>query len=287
MKRVTYIAGPMSKGNRYTNIQQADEAMAELMKLGYSVINPILSFFAGGAGQDFAVNVTARAVHGETGRFKEFSHSDWLDMDFGLVAVSHAVLRLPGESKGADMETAFAESKGIPVFTDIDRLHRHFQAIEANKPKELDWSKVSKWDRRFIELAMHVAGWSRDPSTRVGACIVDQSRRVVSVGFNGFARGCNDAPELYDDREIKYSRVVHAEVNSILFAGRDLTGCTLYTTPFSPCSRCAGIVIQAGIKRVVAPAIPADKAERWAKDMAMSAQQFVESDVQLDFIPWK
>ncbi len=67
-----------------------------------------------------------------------------------------------------------------------------------------------KWDSRFIELARLIASWSKDTSTRVGAVIVDEQRRIVGTGYNGFARGCADDPALYADRERKYRRVVHA-----------------------------------------------------------------------------
>ena len=73
-----------------------------------------------------------------------------------------------------------------------------------------------KWDRRFIELALHVATWSKDPSSKVGAVIVDEHRRVVSVGFNGFPAGVSDEEV---PRERKLLRVVHAEMNACVFGG--------------------------------------------------------------------
>ena len=108
-----------------------------------------------------------------------------------------------------------------------------------------------KWDQRFLQLAKEVSSWSKDPSTMVGSVIVDDKRRPRSFGYNGFPRGIGDTDERLQNREMKYSLVVHAEVNAILNAGRDVEGCTLYVWPFMPCDRCAGIVIQAGIKRVV------------------------------------
>lgn len=136
-----------------------------------------------------------------------------------------------------------------------------------------------KWDVRFLALAEHVAGWSKDPSTQTGAVVVDADRRVVSVGFNGLARGVDDDPARYADRDTKYKLIVHCERNAILFARRDLTGCTLYTWPFMSCSVCAGMVIQSGITRVVAPELAADKRERWAADMALAETQFREAGV--------
>lgn len=140
---------------------------------------------------------------------------------------------------------------------------------------------VAKWDRRFLGLAMHVATWSKDPSTQAGAVIVDAKRRVVSVGYNGFPRGTDDGPELYADRERKYRRVVHAERNAMSFAQRPLDGCTLYVAPLPPCASCAGSIIQAGIVRVVALKPATDVAERWAAEHREMAAMFREAGVEL------
>jgi dCMP deaminase len=138
--------------------------------------------------------------------------------------------------------------------------------------------QFTEWDRRFLSFAEFVAGWSKDPSTKVGAVIAD-GKRVVSVGFNGFPAGCDDSPELYADRETKYRRVVHAELNAVLFAGRSLIGCTAYTWPFAPCPRCAAVLIQVGVRRVVAPVMPAEIAGRWAAEVAESRRLFDEAGV--------
>lgn len=111
-----------------------------------------------------------------------------------------------------------------------------------------------KWDQRFVELAQHVSQWSKDPSTQTGAVIVRPDKTIVSLGYNGFARGMSDREELYLDRESKYSRVIHAEMNAILNArGNPLLDCVLYMFPGASCARCAVHVIQSGIGRVVYP----------------------------------
>lgn len=137
-----------------------------------------------------------------------------------------------------------------------------------------------KWDRRFMELAQHIAGWSKDPSTKVGAVIVDSNRRVVSMGYNGFPRGVDDTAERYENRELKYPMICHSERNAILFARQDLTGCFMYTT-FIPCAPCAGIIIQAGLIEVVAPETPPELAERWKKDLELTTTMFQEAGVRL------
>jgi dCMP deaminase len=143
----------------------------------------------------------------------------------------------------------------------------------------------NKWDLRFLNLAQHISEWSYDPSTKVGAVIVDKNKCIVSVGYNGFARGVQDHPERYADRELKYRMIVHGEMNAILTAGRDLHGCVLYTWPFASCARCAAMVIQSGIKRCVAPEIPEHLRERWAEDMALSSQMFEEAGVEVKIMP--
>jgi dCMP deaminase len=140
------------------------------------------------------------------------------------------------------------------------------------------------WDRWFLGMARYVSTASKDPSTKTGAVIVDPNRRVVSVGYNGFARKVRDTPERYACRETKYKLICHCERNAISFAQRDLEGCTLYTYPFSSCAPCAAMVIQNGISRCVAPPLPVHLQERWADDVALAQQQFVEAGVQLDFI---
>jgi dCMP deaminase len=112
----------------------------------------------------------------------------------------------------------------------------------------------AKWDNRFLNLAYTVEQWSKDPSMKVGAVIVDSSNRVLGIGYNGFPRGVKDTEERYADRlGFKYPAVVHAEVNAILNSYVDLRGATLYCSTGVPCPDCAGPIIQAGITRVVFP----------------------------------
>lgn len=134
------------------------------------------------------------------------------------------------------------------------------------------------WDRRFLSLAKHVAGWSKDPSTKAGAVVADARNRVISLGFNGFPQLVADTRERLSNREIKYKLMVHAEANALLFAQRPLNGTILYTWPMMPCAPCAAMVIQAGIKRVVAPH---SENERWQEDFALSQETFKEAGVHL------
>ena len=140
---------------------------------------------------------------------------------------------------------------------------------------------MKKWDKRFLELAKLVGSWSKDPSTQVGAVIVDDDKRIVSIGFNGFPKGVKDSQKRLVDRDEKYAIIVHAEANALMFANRSVEGCTLYTWPFQPCSRCAGLIIQSGIKRVVS-VIHND--DRWKKNFEISQKLFTESGIILELL---
>jgi dCMP deaminase len=138
--------------------------------------------------------------------------------------------------------------------------------------------RQEKWDRRFIGLAQYISSWSKDPSTQAGAVIVGPAKEVISVGYNGLPIGVDDLPERLNNREIKYKIIVHCERNAIIFARTNLVRCTLYTWPFMPCAACAGMVIQAGIIRCVAPI---NNNPRWQEDFKLTQQMFDEAGVEL------
>ena len=113
--------------------------------------------------------------------------------------------------------------------------------------------KILTWDEYFISMT-HLSGMrSKDPNTQVGAVIVDEKNRIVSIGYNGMPRGCYD-DQFPWEREggfltTKYAYVVHAELNAILNSPRSVSGCTLYVSLF-PCNECAKAIIQSGIKKI-------------------------------------
>ena len=114
-------------------------------------------------------------------------------------------------------------------------------------------SKIISWDEYFMGLAHLSALRSKDPNTQVGACIVDNDKKVVSIGYNGMPRGCNDSDMPWSRegsfKETKYAYVVHAELNAILNSPRSLKDTTLYVSLF-PCNECAKAIIQSGIKEI-------------------------------------
>lgn len=140
-----------------------------------------------------------------------------------------------------------------------------------------------KWDRRFLELADHVSEWSKDPSTKVGCVIVRPDKTIASVGYNGFPRNVDDCEERYNDRELKYLMVKHAEENAADFAKESLTGYTAYVT-HHPCSNCTGTLIQKGISCIVTRK-PSDAfAERFKKSFEASKIMIEEANIKLIII---
>ena len=112
------------------------------------------------------------------------------------------------------------------------------------------------WDEYFMGIALLSAKRSKDPSTQVGACIVNENKKIMSVGYNGFPHGCSDDEFPWErsgcsEIETKYPFVCHAELNAILNnAGASLHGCSIYVALF-PCNECAKAIIQSGIKTVI------------------------------------
>lgn len=144
---------------------------------------------------------------------------------------------------------------------------------------ELARRNQERWDRYFLNVAQAVSTASKDPSTKVGAVIVRPDKTMASFGYNGFPRGIADTDERLNNREVKYDLVVHGEINAILTAREPLHGYTLYTWPFITCKRCSLHVIQAGIKRVVAPELPDHLKERWAASVRDAGQLYDEAGV--------
>lgn len=130
-------------------------------------------------------------------------------------------------------------------------------------------------DQYFLQLAKDAAMRSKDPSTQTGAIIVDVRGAIVGTGYNGFPQPMPDHAELYANRDEKYSRIVHCEMNALIFAERNLRGSTLYTWPFLSCDRCAVHMLQAGIVRFVAPKCPPEQATRW-ESVFVKTRKYIE-----------
>ena len=131
---------------------------------------------------------------------------------------------------------------------------------------------TDKWKHRFLMLAKHVSSWSKDPSTKCGAVIAD-GRRIVSMGFNGFAQGVGDLALRLNNRDLKYQLVMHAEENAIFFARRPVSGCAIYVWPFPSCPTCMSRLGQVGITHVYYPEpwqVGEGFRERWQERVNLS-----------------
>lgn len=116
-------------------------------------------------------------------------------------------------------------------------------------------SDYLNWDSYFMGISILSGMRSKDPNTQVGACIVSEDNKILSMGYNGFPMGCSDDEYPWDREggmlETKYAFVTHAELNAILnYRGGSLQGSRLYVSLF-PCNECAKAIIQAGIKSIV------------------------------------
>ena len=111
------------------------------------------------------------------------------------------------------------------------------------------------WEQYFMGVAMLSANRSKDPNTKVGACIVNPDNKIVGIGYNGMPIGCDDIEMPWgrtgkSQLDTKYPYVVHSELNAILNSIKDLKGCTMYVTLY-PCNECAKAIIQSGITKVI------------------------------------
>lgn len=145
----------------------------------------------------------------------------------------------------------------------------------------------TKWDKRFIKLAREISTWSKDPSSKIAAVIVNDERRILSTGYNGFPRGIEDTEERLNDREQKYPRIVHAEMNSLLSAlynGVSVKDATIYVWGLPICAECTKSVIQSGIKRVVITR-PELAPEKWQIQWEeMSKPMYDEAGVSVTYL---
>lgn len=110
------------------------------------------------------------------------------------------------------------------------------------------------WDEYFMGVALLSAMRSKDPSTQVGACIVNEDKKIIGLGYNGLPKGCDDESFPWEREgeflDTKYPYVCHAELNAILNSTLSLKNCTIYVALF-PCNECSKAIIQSGIREIV------------------------------------
>ena len=143
---------------------------------------------------------------------------------------------------------------------------------------------LNDWDKRYLDIADQISSWSKDPSTKIGAIVVGNKGQILTQGYNGFPRGIKDCSDKYNNRNLKYDYIVHAEENAIYNAtnsGVPLEGATMYITGLPTCHRCAKAIIQVGIKRVF---IRAKIPERWIDSWTLTKNLFNENSILIDII---
>jgi dCMP deaminase len=155
----------------------------------------------------------------------------------------------------------------------------------ANPPEMRPPKPPEHWDQRFLSLARTIAGWSKDPSTKVGALAV-RERRILASGYNGIPMHVNDDVTRLSNRDLRLQMTVHAEANLVCYAARHgvcLNGATAYVWPLMTCSQCAAQLIQAGFIKVVIPDFVMPL--RWQESFDTARVMFVEAGVAVATIP--
>lgn len=142
--------------------------------------------------------------------------------------------------------------------------------------------RTDKWDMRYLELAKFVAEWSKDPSAKVGAVIRNKRGRPVALGYNGFPGGIADDGRLYD-KETKNETIIHAEQNALLIAGAQAEEGTIYVVGKPMCVRCAVLVIEAGITRIVAEQPDVNLKSKWDKQGFSALKLLSEKGLTVTF----
>ena len=176
----------------------------------------------------------------------------------------------------------------------LDELYSQVDtALEdmATKAKNVSRQDYISWDEYFMGVSLLSGRRSKDPSTQVGACIIDDEKKIIATGYNGAPRGIDDQDFPWaregDFLDTKYAYVCHAELNAILNATKEsLKNCTIYVALF-PCNECAKSIIQSGIKKVVYLSdkymdVPAFIASR--KILGMANVELVQMKPTTDFL---
>lgn len=143
---------------------------------------------------------------------------------------------------------------------------------------------MTDWTLRYLDLAHHTAQWSKDPSSKLGAVVMGDKGQILSQGYNGFPRGIKDDDRLLN-RETKYPRIVHAEMNCIYNAclnGVSLNGGDMYIHGLPVCHNCVPGIIQVGIARVFMawPVDAPERAAKWIDSWKLSKEMLTESGIE-------
>lgn len=141
---------------------------------------------------------------------------------------------------------------------------------------------MADWDKRFMELAVHIGQWSKDSGRRVGCVIVGPHNDIRATGYNGFPRAVDDSKADRHTRPQKYLWTEHAERNAIFNAARSgisLEGCRIYI-PWFPCMDCARAIVQVGLKELIALR-PDESDPQWGAAFSAALELFGETNVRI------
>lgn len=153
----------------------------------------------------------------------------------------------------------------------------------AGKREELQLANDIYW----LEEAELASRHSPDPSMKCGSVIVNDDDELVGMGWNDMPRGCSQSEEIWNNRPLKYERVVHGEVSAVIDAGNDARGATIYCWPpgIGPsCARCTAVIIQSGIKRVVFVQT-GEENPRWSESVKIGLEMYKEAGVEVVGVP--
>lgn len=140
---------------------------------------------------------------------------------------------------------------------------------------------------RYMGIADSVALWSKDPEAKVGAVAVSPQGNIVSTGFNGFPRGILDSQERLNDKEVKNSIMIHAEMNCIINAasqGVPLHSCQIFVSGRGTCLSCAKALIQVGVAEVIMKKSDREASEKWLKDIEFAEMLYREASIKFYYI---
>jgi len=138
-----------------------------------------------------------------------------------------------------------------------------------------------KWDTRFINLAKEISLWSKDPTRKIGAIIVNTDKHIVGTGYNGFPVGIKDTQKRLNDKEFKRAISLHAEESAILNAKCNVENCKIYIYGLCCCTHCAALIIQSGIKEVYYKLSERGESEHWLANTKLARKMLKEAKIKV------
>jgi dCMP deaminase len=164
------------------------------------------------------------------------------------------------------------------------RRRKKRSKLTSKRTKGRSRRSAKKWDKRFWKLAKFVAEWSKDPKAKIGAVLTTKTGGAIALGYNGLPVGVEDSAERLTNTKIKLDMIIHAEQNALVIAGQNARGATLYVRSKPICARCAGLIIQAGVARVVAlDPEKSDKTSKWRQTGMRAVEMLREAGVDVEF----